>query len=197
MTRRVVGVWARRTVSDPGLGIAMLEDVVDLVAGMEQVEPALVVAPSGRSDAEAVAWPGTPVVEVDEGASLDAALEALTATGADEAAVVVGDVPDLPPLLLGKLFSALTSVPLAVCPAEDGRVVAAASRLPVPAWLALAAVDTETSSALTDLRAAAPARGLHVGAGWHRVGDPVQAAALDRGLEGWEATRAWLSRPAS
>jgi hypothetical protein len=134
---------------------------------------------------------------VGEGATLDAALDALKAAGADEAAVVVGDVPDLPPLLLGKLFSALTSVPIAVCPAEDGRLVAVAARLPVPDWLVEAAVDIEQSEALAELRRAAPPRMLHVGAGWHRVSGPEQAAALDRGLEGWEATRAWLSRPAS
>jgi hypothetical protein len=197
VTRRVVGVWARRTVGDAGLGVAMLEDVVDLVTGMEQVEPALVVAPSARADAAAVGWPGTAVVEVDERATVATAVGALQAVGADEAAVVVGDVPDLPPLLLGKLFSALTTASVAVCPAEDGRLVAAASRLPVSQWLVDAAVDAESTDALLVLRAAAPPRELHVGAGWHRVRGPDEAAALDRGLEGWEATRAWLSRPAS
>lgn len=197
MTRRVVGVWARRTVDDAELAVAMLEDVVDLVTGMQQVECALVVAPSGAADAAAVAWPGTAVVEVVEDASLDVALGALDETGADEAMVVVGDVPDLPPLLLGKLFSALTTAEVAVCPAEDGRVVAAASRLPVPGWLADLALGVERMDALTVLRTAAPARALHVGAGWHRVTGPVEAASLDSGLEGWEATRAWVSRPTS
>ena len=197
MTRRVVGVWARRTVAVPGLGVAMLEDVIDLVSGMQQVEAALVVAPSGATDAAAVAWPGTPMVEVGEDARLDAALNALEACGADEGLVVVGDVPDLPPLLLGKLFSALGPAEVAVCPAEDGRLVAAASRLPVPTWLCEGSVDMQQVDALAVLREAAPSRALHVGAGWHRVGGPAEAARLDRGLEGWEATRAWLSRPVS
>jgi hypothetical protein len=172
----------------------MLEDVVDLVTGMQQVSCALLAAPSAVADAGAVSWPGTPVVTVPEDAAVDAALSAVAGIGAGEAAVVVGDAPDLPPLLLGKLFSALTTAQVAVCPAEDGRLVAVASRLPVPAWLTEAAVDSEQPEALAKLRAAAPARALNVGAGWHRVGDPGQAAALDTGLEGWEATRAFLSR---
>jgi hypothetical protein len=197
VTRRVVGVWARRTVADPGLGVAMLEDVVDLVTGMQQVECALVVAPSGAADAAAVAWPRTVLVEVDERAGVDAALQALSGTRADEVMVVVGDAPDLPPLLLGKLFSALTTWEVAVCPAEDGRLVAVASRLPVPAWLGEAGIDAEQGDAVGALRRVAPSRALHVGAGWHRVTGPGDATSLDSGLEGWEATRAWLSRPAS
>jgi hypothetical protein len=197
VTRRVVGVWARRTVDDAGLGLAMLEDVVDLVTGMQQAQPAVVVAPSGAEDAAAVVWPGTPSVEVAEQAAVDAALRALGTVGADEAMVVVGDVPDLPPLLLGKLFSALSTAEVAVCPAEDGRLVAAASKMPVPAWFGSVGLDMEAPDALAVLRGAAPARSLHVGAGWRRISGPDEAALLDPGLEGWEATRAWLSRPAS
>jgi hypothetical protein len=196
VTRRVVGVWVRRTVDDPELASALVEDVVDLVSGMEQVDPALVVAPSGAADAAAVAWPGTASVEVGEGGSLAAALAALAAVGAGEVALVVGDVPDLPPLLLGKLFSALTSTEAAACPAPDGRLVAVACGLPAPGWLAGSDVDADTPDALDRLRAVAPRRALHVGAGWHRVRDAADAAALDAGLEGWDATRAWLSRRA-
>jgi hypothetical protein len=194
VSRRVVGVWARRTIGEVGLAAAMLEDVVDLVTDMQQVEPALLVAPSGAGDATAVTWPGTPSVPVAETDAAPAALAALATLGADEIAVVVGDAPDLPALLLGKLFSSLTTADAAVCPADDGRLVALACGVPVPGWLAASTVAVDRPDALDTLRAAAPRRALHVGAGWHRVRDAAGAAALDAGLEGWEATRALLGR---
>lgn len=197
MTRRLVGVWAVPTLDEAALAAAMLEDVVDLVAGMEQVEGAVVAAPSDAGSAASVAWPGMPVLDAPERAGVIDALVALAAAGADEAALVVPDAPDLPPLLLGKLFSALSSWPVAVCPAEDGGVVAVAVRCPPPSWLD--AVGTGAGpDALARLRKAAPSRGLHVGAGWHRVRTADDVRRLDPGLEGWDATRGWLaSRPGS
>ena len=113
--------------------------------------------------------------------------------GADEAALICADAPDLPPLLVGKLFSALTAADVAVCPAEDGRLVSLAARLPAAEWLEVIAVDLDDPDALSRLRAAAPPRALVVGAGWHRVHGVADAMRLDPGLEGWEATRAWLA----
>jgi glycosyltransferase A (GT-A) superfamily protein (DUF2064 family) len=194
MTRRLVGVWARRTVDDPTLAAAMLEDVVDLVAGMEQVEGAVVAAASATPTARSVAWPGMPVLTTPDDGGVADGLAALAAAGADEALLVLPDAPDLPPLLLGKLFSALTSWPLAVCPASDGGLVAVAAACPAPAWLADGVTTGDGPDALGRLRAAAPSRGLHVGAGWHRVRAVADLQRLDPGLEGWEATRAWVSR---
>lgn len=170
----------------------MLEDVVDLVAEMSQVDGALVVTRPTESAARAVAWPGMPVLVVD---AVDAGsgLRALADDGADEGALVCADAPDLPALLVGKLFSALTSVEVAVCPGEHGDLVALASRLPVPRWLVALELTLDTSDALDRLRAAAPRRGLQIGSGWHRVRTPDDIAKLDPGLEGWEATRAWLA----
>lgn len=194
MTGRVVGVWVRRPVGglDPALAAAMLEDVVDLVAGMQQVDAALVVEPGLAGVAAGVSWPGMPQVELPADATPVAALTALGGLGADTAAIVTADVPDLPVLLLGKLFSALTAADLAVCPAGGGGLVAAAARLPVAGWAA-GTWSLDAGEALADLRRAAPPRGLAVGPGWHRVRQPGDLARLDPGLEGWEATRAWLS----
>ena len=72
-------------------------------------------------------------------------------------------------------------------------LVALASRLPAPAWLANLAVDLDTPDAVTRLRAVAPRRELVVAPAWHRLRTPADLAALDPGLEGWEATRALLS----
>jgi 2-phospho-L-lactate guanylyltransferase (CobY/MobA/RfbA family) len=187
--RRLVAVAA--TASLEPLALAMLEDVVDLVTQMQQVEPALALPPDAGPEVAAVTWPGTLTVEVPPG-EVVSVLDALAAAGADEAAIVAADVPDLPPLLLGKLHSALTSAEVAVCPAYDGTLVAVASRLPVPAWLRDLAPSLDDRSALGRLRAAAPRRALHVGPGWHRVRGHADLARLDPGLEGWEATRALL-----
>jgi len=182
--------------------LAMLEDVYEVAAGLEFVTAALVVDPDGPPDAETITWPGTPVVREPAPAAAFAALHAL---GAREAALIVPDAPDLPPLLLGKLFRALGSAPAAACQAAGGTgLVALAARLPLPAWLA-AALDApgavldepgtvlDAPDALDRLRAAAPRPGLvPQGPGWHRIRTPADLHFLDPGLEGWENTRALL-----
>jgi hypothetical protein len=183
--RRYVGVVAPAAATP--LAMAMLEDVVDLVADMAHVQACLVVPADADPSARGVVWPNMPVVETAD-RTIGSIVAALAAAGGEEAGVVVPDAPDLPALLLGKLHSALTSAAVAVCPAEDGRLVAAAARVPCPAWAAQVSLDDP----IENLRSAAPRRGLHVGAGWHRVGAEADARALDPGLEGWEHTRALL-----
>jgi hypothetical protein len=189
---RVVAVLAPADAVAGSLAAAMLEDVVDLVAEMQQVQGALVTTSQGEPGAAAAAWPGMPVLVCDS-SDIHAALTVTAAAGAEEAAVVCADVPDLPALLLGKLFSALTSVDVAVCPADTGELVAVASKLPVPPWLVDLGLAIDAPDALSTLRRSAPRRALHVGSGWHRTRTPDAAEALDPGLEGWEATRAWLA----
>ena len=197
MVRRVVAIHATEAVAPESLAAAMLEDVVDLVAEMSQVEGALVVTAPVEAAARAVAWPSMPVLVVDA-SDVSAGLRALADDGADEGALLGADAPDLPALLVGKLFSALTSVEVAVCPGDRGELVALASGLPVPEWLGALDLVLDAPDALERLRAAAPRRGLQIGSGWHRVHGVADAMRLDPGLEGWEATRAWLaSRPAS
>ena len=192
MVRRVVAVHATGPIAPDSLAAAMVEDVVDLVAEMRQVNGALVVTSAGEQAARAVAWPSMPVLVVDD---IDVAvgLRALADAGADEAALVCADAPDLPALLLGKLFSALTTVEVAVCPGQSGELIALASRLPVPEWLTALGLSLDASDALDRLRSAAPRRGLQIGSGWHRVRTTDDVVHLDPGLEGWEATRAWLA----
>lgn len=193
MTRRIVAVHATAPVVADSLEASMLEDVVDLVAEMQQVDGALVAVADAESAARNVAWPGMPVVLAAD-ATIEAGLAALAEAGADEGALVSADVPDLPALLIGKLFSALTSAEVAVCPADSGALVALASRLPTPEWLAGLELSLDMPDVLDRLRVAAPRRALHVGSGWHRVSGVADAMRLDPGLEGWETTRAWLAR---
>jgi hypothetical protein len=187
--RRVVAVAVGRT--DP-LAVAMLEDVVDLLASMLEVETAVVATASTAEIAAAVRWPQMPMLSVSEPVAPLAVLAALHAAGADEGTVVAPDAPDLPPLLLGKLHSALTGATVAVCPDDRGGLVALAARLPAATWLADLDLDFDRPDLLSALRSAAPRRELSVGAGWHRVRGEADLARLDRGLEGWEATRGYL-----
>ncbi|MFB4312612.1 hypothetical protein [Actinomadura sp. 21ATH] len=204
MTGRYVAVLAvppAGPAAPPGIDpeefrLALLEDTYEVAAGLRLVTPALVLDPPEQPGAEAITWPGTPVVRA---AGPSAAFAALHALGAEEAVLLAPDVPDLPPLLIGKLFRALGGAPASACQAETERgpegLVALAARLPLPGWLdaALADVTLDTSDGLRRLRAAAPRPGqIPQGPAWHRVRTAADVRLLDPGLEGWECTRALL-----
>lgn len=193
--RRVVAVRPAAGPLPEELRRAMTEDVVELVSGLAVVEPVLALRPSDPPGWAELVWPGTPVLTVAGGGlEVLAALADAGAAGGTHAAVVAGDAPDLPGLLLGKLFRALGSAEIAVCPAEGGGLVALAARLPTPGWLDPALVDLDAADVLHHLAAAAPTRrAVSVGPGWRRVRVPADLARLDPGLEGWEETRAVLS----
>jgi len=181
---------------DPGkLRLAMLEDVYEVVAGLELLTPALIRHPAYPPDAEDVTWPGTAILHAEDP---DAALRALAERGADQAVLVAPDAPDLPPLLIGKLLRALGRAAAAACPATGGGLVALAVRLPAPAWLTetlpALGLTLEAPDALARLTAAAPRTGLvRRTPAWHRLRTPADLEYLDPGLEGWENTRALLS----
>jgi hypothetical protein len=118
-----------------------------------------------------------------------AALQAMARTGATIGVVTSGDAPDLPGLLVGKLYGACEDKAAGVLPASDGTLTALASRLPPPAWLERITLD----SSLDDVHAAAPANAVVVGPGWHRLRNPEDVRRLDPRLDGWYATRALLS----
>lgn len=203
--------------------LTLVDDVLELLSDLALVRPALVVAPDPADrrwadDVAELVWPGTPVlplagpdvraadpaergepIEPGQRAPVDAvAALALLATspdlGADEVVIVAGDCPDLPQLLLAKLFRALGSAEAAICPAEGGGLVALAARTPLPAWLTAVEVSLDDPDALRVLAAAAPSRAaLRVGPGWRRLRAPADIGRLDPGLEGWAATRALLT----
>ncbi|MFG3681132.1 hypothetical protein ACGF5H_13605 [Micromonospora chalcea] len=206
MSRRVVvALLGPVTWTPPGIEparwrTALAEDVVDLLATLNEVETAVAVTAPDRWLADAVVWPGTPVYEVPEPTpnAVFAALAAVgSAAGYDQVAVVAADAPDVPGLTLGKLLRPLTTRPVAVAPAEGSGtgLLGVAARLPVPAWLPALDLDT---TAPAEVRRAAPSPGdVAVTAGWRRMRGPADLAALDQAVEGWEATRALLSgRPA-
>jgi glycosyltransferase A (GT-A) superfamily protein (DUF2064 family) len=193
VSSRFVAVLAGRAVATPPgadpaeFRLAMLEDTYEVVAGLELVTPVLALTEPDE-DAEAITWPGTEVVLTT---GLQALLDQLAALGAEQAAVVAHDAPDLPPLLLGKLFRALGSGEVAICPAKGGGLVALAARLPAPPWLK--EIDLDTPDAPSRLRAAAEVPGaVRSGPGWHRLRAPEDLSRLDPGLEGWDNTRVLL-----
>ena len=196
--RRMIAVvpavrWtgADETPSTAQLRRAMTEDVVEVVSGLDVVEPVLALGPDDPPEWAELVWPGTPVRTISGGSS--AVLTDLHHQGASLGAVIAGDAPDLPGLLVGKLFRALSSATVAVCPADDGTLVALAAALPVPGWLAESGVGLDSAGAVDALTAAAPGpRELSVGPGWRRVRRPGDLARLDPGLEGWEQTRQLL-----
>lgn len=201
MTRRLVAVLAPPPGTGPtvpgvdaaALRLAMLEDTYEVVAGLARVEP-VVAHTEDDLEAAAVAWPGTALLPVRAPPPVVlSVLLGLAALGGDEGVVVAGDAPDLPGLLIGKLFRALTSAAVAVCPAREGGLVALAAALPPAQWLADLGPDLDDPDLLQRLRQQAPQpRALAVGPGWHRVRAAGDISWLDPGLEGWESTRGLL-----
>jgi hypothetical protein len=170
---------------------ALIEDLIDQLAALAEVEPAIAVVAADRPLAATVAWPRMPVYEVPRG-TLAPVLAAAAADGFDQAAVLAGDAPDLPGLLVGKLLRPLSTRPVAVAPALRGPgLLGVAARLPAPEWLPDADLDT---AAVAELVAAAPRRGqVALAPGWRRLRGPEQLDTLDPGLDNWPATQALLA----
>ncbi|GLW97799.1 hypothetical protein [Microtetraspora sp. NBRC 16547] len=164
--------------------MAVAEDTYEMVAGLEFVEP--VILSAGVPGLDDIVWPGTLVLSISSPAEAFAALPYAT-----EGVVVSADAPDLPPLLIGKLFRALGRAHVAICPAEGGGAVAVAARLPLPDW---ADPGFDDPDLVVRLRRQAPGpRMVATGPGWHRLRKPADVGRLDPGLEGWDNTRALLS----
>jgi hypothetical protein len=186
---------------------ALAEDLVDLLATLNEVEPAIAATAADRRLAAAIAWPGMPVYEVPA-ATPAAAFTAAAADGYDQAAVLAADAPDLPGLLVGKLLRPLTTRTVAVAPATVLTVPAAdpptrpaggepgpgllgvASRLPAPDWLPDLDLDHGSVAAL---RTAAPSRPqIATAPGWRRLRGLADLSTLDPAVAGWDATRTLL-----
>ncbi|MEV0389856.1 DUF2064 domain-containing protein [Nonomuraea sp. NPDC050643] len=171
---------------DPGKFLeAVAEDTYEMVAGLELVTPVLITSVPGLDD---IVWPGTEVIDIDDGESLKHILGRLRG---DQVAVINADAPDLPPLLVGKLFRELGRAEITICPAENGGAVAMACALPAPEW---AAPDLDAADVAAALRAQAPGpRKVATTPGWHRLRTPEDVERLDPGLEGWDNTRALVT----
>ncbi|MEV4106706.1 hypothetical protein [Nonomuraea sp. NPDC049695] len=164
---------------------AVAEDTYEMVAGLELVTPVLITS---IPELEEIVWPGTEVITIKDDEPLKIILQRLNA---DQAAVISADAPDLPPLLVGKLFRELGRAEITICPAENGGAVAMACALPAPTW---ADPDLDDAEIVATLRAQAPGpRRVATSPGWHRLRTREDVERLDPGLEGWENTRALVA----
>lgn len=196
MVRRVVvALLVPVTWAPPGVGLAdwraaLAEDVVDLLARLAQATPAIAATADDRALAEEIAWPGMRIYEVPT-ATVRPVLEAATADGFDQAAVIAGDAPDVPGMVLGKLLRPLERKAVAVAPAAVGTgLLGVATQLPPPAWLA--DHDLDTAGPMTLRRTAPQPSDVESTPEWRRLRGPADLATLDPALEGWDNTRALL-----
>ncbi|MGI8457501.1 MAG: hypothetical protein ACR2LI_05260 [Propionibacteriaceae bacterium] len=200
---RVALVLARHAaVGPPGIdplafADAALADTYEVLSELVDVTAGIV---GGAPDAVAdLLWPsdlGFP--ELGPAAVVHRLAKGSGPGGADNAVgqcvLVAADVPDLPGLVLAKVFRALGRADVVLAPArgEPGRLVALGVRVPWPAWvpddLDLDDVDPEALVALAPRRTA-----IAVGPDWHRLTSPGQTDRLDPGLEGWDNVRLVLA----
>src|SRR5258706_11685143 len=123
--------WAPPGIAPESWRASLAEDMVDLLAPLPQIQPAIAAVESDLPLAAKIAWPSTRVYRIEQ-PTIKAALQAAAADGHDRAAVVLADAPDLPAMLIGKLIRPLSTPILAIAPAHDGGLLGAACRLPVP-----------------------------------------------------------------
>jgi len=191
--------WAPPGRTPDAWRLALAEDTYEVLASLDRVDVAVATPTTDKTalaQLTALTWPGTPIYSVNPTTPvLDAIHQAAAATSVSGSAVAVVavsyDVPDLPGLLIGKLFRALGSADLAVTPAEDGSLAAIGVNLPIAPWVTAAAPTFDTQ--LADLEKLKPRRhAIGIGPGWHRLRSAADISRLDPGLEGWDATRSLL-----
>lgn len=213
MTRRLaVLIWAGTAMpapAPPGIdpaayAAAMFEDVAEVLHGLAGVDSLVLCGEGEGHRVRDLLWPDVPVVEVPE-PIVRAAAAAATQRGYQHVGVVATDAPDIPQLVLAKLFQALARSPVAIAaetvaetmaeaaPRPLAAAVAVGIGLPAPPWLP-ATIDLDSATVVTDLQAAAPdPADVRLTPGWRRLRRPEDVSRLDPGLEGWEATRALLA----
>jgi hypothetical protein len=193
--RRVAVVLARYDASsaapdgiDPAaLAAACLLDSYVVVADLIEVTSGIAGPPSVAE----MLWPGALHLPTDITVP---AMARQLGEEADELVVLPADLPDLPGLVLAKLFKVLHRTDIAIAPERSGTGCAAVGvSLPLADWIPEDAFDLDDNP-FTRLSAIAPRRSrCTLAPAWHRLRTPVDVARLDPGLEGWEETRILLA----
>jgi hypothetical protein len=192
--RRAAVVLARYSASratpegiDPtAFGAACLLDSYEVVADLIGVESGI----AGPASVAEMLWPGALHLPADITVPV---MARQLSDVADELVVIPADLPDLPGLVLAKLFKVLHRTDIAIAPEQDGEGCAAIGvSLPLADWLPDDAFDLDHNP-YERLSAIAPRRsGCTLAPAWHRLRTPADLRQLDPGLEGWEETRALL-----
>jgi hypothetical protein len=167
---------------------ACLADTYEVLADLQEVTSGIV---GPASEVAELLWPGAVLLPPAPG--LRDVVDQV-ADRFDEVVLVPGDVPDLPGLVVAKVFKALQRADVCLCSERGGGggLSALGLRLPWPGWVGPDLdLDADPVERLTAL---APRRGsLASGPDWHRLRTPASISRLDPGLEGWELTRSLLS----
>jgi hypothetical protein len=197
--RRVAVVLARYDASsaapdgiDPApFAAACLLDSYEVIADLIGVTSGIAGPPSVAE----MLWPGALHLATD--ITVPEMARKLSEE-ADELVVLPADLPDLPGLVLAKLFKVLHRTDIAIAPERSGNGCAAIGvSLPLADWIPEDAFDLDYNP-VTQLSAIAPRRSRWALAPtWHRLRAPTDVNRLDPGLEGWEETRALLATPES
>jgi hypothetical protein len=193
--RRVAIVLARYGASsaapqgiDPdAFAAACLADSYEVVADLLGIRSGI----AGPASVGELLWPDALHLPAD----IPVATLAHQLSGeADELVVVPADVPDLPGLVLAKLFKVLHRSDIGIAPEHGGSgSVAIGISLPLADWVPDDAFDLDQNPFIR-LSAIAPRRSrCTLTPTWHRLRTPADVARLDAGLEGWEETRALLA----
>ena len=193
--RRVAIVLARYDASraapqgiDPdAFAAACLLDSYEVLADLVDIRSGI----AGPESAAELLWPGA--LHFPTEMTVPAMAHQLSGE-ADELVVVPADVPDLPGLVLAKLFKVLHRTDIAIAPEHGGDgCVAIGVSLPVAEWIPDDAFDLNQNP-FPRLSAIAPRRSrCTLTPTWHRLRMPADVHRLDAGLEGWEETRALLA----
>jgi hypothetical protein len=193
--RRLAVVLARHDASraaphgiDPAeFAGACLLDSYEVVADLFGVTSAI----AGPASVGEMLWPGA--LHLPAEITVPAIARQMTGE-TDELVVVPADVPDMPGLVLAKLFKVLHRTDIAIAPDREGDGCAAIGvSLPLAAWIPDDAFDMDHNP-VELLSTTAPRRSRYtIAPAWHRLRTPANVARLDPGLEGWEETRALLA----
>jgi hypothetical protein len=193
--RRAAVVLARNDASraapegiDPAaFAAACLLDSYEVVADLIGVESGI----AGPTSVAEMLWPGALHLPADMTVPM---MARQLSEVADELVVIPADLPDLPGLVLAKLFKVLHRTDIAIAPERDGEGCAAIGvSVPLADWIPDDAFDLDRNP-FERLSAIAPRRSrCALAPPWHRLRTPVDLRRLDPGLEGWEETRALLA----
>jgi hypothetical protein len=173
-------------VDPAALQQAALADTYEVAADLVGVTSGI----AGADDVGSLLWPGG--LHLRDGSVAELA-HRLT-PGTDELVLVPADVPDLPGIVLAKVFKVLHRTDIVVAPERGGSgCVALGVRLPLASWLETEVLDLDDDP-FDRLLTRAPSRtACQRAPDWHRLRTPEALRRLDPGLEGWEETRALLA----
>jgi hypothetical protein len=165
---------------------AALADTYEVVADLVDVRSGI----AGDASVADLLWPGA--LQLPDLGAVELAQR--LAPDVDELVLVPGDAPDLPALVLAKVFKVLHRTDVAVAPERGGPgCVALGLRLPLAPWLRGEVLDLDQDPS-ERLLARAPRRAAcQRTPDWHRLRTPAAVLRLDPGLEGWEETRVLLA----